>query len=256
MKPGEALLLGIVEGITEFLPISSTGHLILTAHVLGIPHDEFTKSFEIVIQLGAILAVLLLFSERLLKDFAVWKRIIVAFLPTGIVGFTLYKLIKGYLIGNDEVVVIALFFGGIALIGADKYCERFCSFKSVEELPLPKAFIVGLFQSLAVIPGVSRSGATIIGGMLMGLPRKEAAEFSFMLAVPTMFAATSYDLLKSGPTFSSDQWEVLGIGFLSALITALITVRLLLKFLSSHGFTIFGIYRILIAGIYAAVFLS
>ena len=255
MTPSDAFLLGIVEGLTEFLPVSSTGHLILTAHILGVPQDEFTKSFEIAIQLGSILAVIFVFLERFIKDLETWKRITLAFLPTGAVGFLLYKLIKGYLIGNDLVVVINLFLGGIVLILADRYCERFCYLRDIDELPLGKAVIIGLFQSLAVVPGVSRSGATIIGGMLMGLSRKSSAEFSFILAVPTMLSATAYDLLKTGPSFDQSQWSLLGIGFATAFITAFLTVKLFLKFLNSHGFTIFGIYRMAVAVLYAAAFL-
>ncbi|MDQ7038613.1 MAG: undecaprenyl-diphosphatase UppP [Aquificota bacterium] len=256
MTAGEALILGVVEGLTEFLPVSSTGHLILTAHILGIPHDEFTKSFEIAIQLGAILAVLSLFFDRFTKDCETWKRVILAFLPTGAVGFFLYRFIKEHLIGNDLIVVVNLFLGGIALILADRYCERFCHLKDIDELPLKRAVIIGLFQSLAVVPGVSRSGATIVGGMLMGLSRRSAAEFSFILAVPTMLSATAYDLVRTGPGFDQSQWSLLGIGFITAFITALFTVKLFLKFLNSHGFTIFGIYRMVVAFIYAVIFLA
>ncbi len=250
MTVKDAFILGLVEGVTEFLPVSSTGHLILTAHILGLPHDEFTKSFEISIQLGAILAVALLFYQRLLKDCDTWKRIVVAFIPTGVVGFLLYKVIKGYLIGNESVVVASLFLGGIALILADRYCHRFCKLDSVTHLSLRRAFVIGLFQSLAVVPGVSRSGATIVGGMLMGLSRKSSAEFSFMLAVPTMLSATAYDLIKTGPSFEQSQWGLLAVGFLTAFATAMLSVKLLLRFLSSHGFTVFGLYRIGIAVAY------
>ncbi len=251
----DAFLLGIVEGLTEFLPVSSTGHLILTAHILGVQHDEFTKSFEIAIQTGAILAILVVFWERLLKDLETWKRILVAFVPTGIVGFALYKVIKGHLIGNDLVVVVSLFLGGIALILADRYCERFCHLKDIDDLPVSRAFIIGIFQSLAVIPGVSRSGATIVGGMIMGLPRKRAAEFSFLVAVPTMLAATGYDLLQTGGDLDRSQWELLSVGFITAFFTALITVRTFLRFLNSHGFTLFGVYRIVVALVYGLLFL-
>ena len=251
----DAVILGVVEGLTEFLPVSSTGHLILTAHILGIPHDEFTKSFEIAIQLGSILAVVFLYMERFIKDFETWKRILLAFIPTGLVGFALYKVIKGYLIGNDLIVVVNLFLGGIVLILADRYCERFCHLRDIDELPLKKAPLIGLFQALAVVPGVSRSGATIIGGMLMGLSRKSAAEFSFILAVPTMLAATLYDLFKTGGSFEGAQWELLGVGFLTAFITAMLTVKIFLSFLNSHGFTIFGVYRMVVAVLYAVIFL-
>ncbi len=255
MEIKDAFILGVVEGLTEFLPVSSTGHLILTAHVLGLPHDEFTKSFEIAIQLGSILAVVFIYFERFIKDYETWKRVILAFIPTGLIGFALYKIIKGYLIGNDLVVVINLFLGGIVLILADRYCEKFCYLRDIDDLPVKKAPIIGLFQALAVVPGVSRSGATIIGGMLMGLSRRSAAEFSFILAVPTMLMATAYDLFKTGGQFESSQWELLGVGFITAFFTAMVSVKLFLKFLNSHGFTIFGVYRMVVAVAYALVFL-
>ncbi|AAC07896.1 undecaprenyl-diphosphatase UppP [Aquifex aeolicus] len=255
MTEWQAVVLGIVEGISEFLPISSTGHLILTAHILGIKHTDFVKSFEISIQLGSILAVVVLYFNRLIRDYEIWKRIIAAFIPTGIIGFLLYKLIKGFLIGNDLVVVVSLILGGIILIFADTYCEKFCYLGDVRELPLRKAFMIGVFQSIAVIPGVSRSGSTIIGGMLMGLNRKVAAEFSFLLAIPTMFAATTYDLIKSGGSFNAQEWNILIIGFITSFITALIVVKWFLNFLKSHSLKIFGFYRILIGLVYAAFFL-
>ncbi|MDW8032085.1 MAG: undecaprenyl-diphosphatase UppP [Aquificaceae bacterium] len=255
MEIKHALLLGAVEGITEFLPVSSTGHLILTAHVLGIPHDSFTKSFEIAIQLGAILAVAFLYWRRLTRDLELWKRILVAFLPTGLLGFTLYRFIKSYLIGNDLVVVLALVLGGIFLLFADRVCERFCYISDARELSYPRAFAVGLFQSLAMVPGVSRSGATIIGGMLLGLNRKTSAEFSFLLAVPTMLIATSYDLYKSHGEFQATDWQVLGVGFLTAFFFAMLSIKTLLRFLSSYSFLTFGIYRVLVGLVYAYFFL-
>ncbi len=255
MTPKEAFLLGLVEGITEFLPVSSTGHMILTAHLLGIKHDEFTKSFEIAVQLGAILAVLLLFWRRLIRDHSLWLRIGVAFLPTGIAGLSLYGFVKEHLIGNDLIVVVNLLLGGLVLIGVDRYMEGKASAKDVKDLPIWRVFLIGIFQSLALFPGVSRSGATIVGGILLGLPRKKAAEFSFLLAIPTMFSAVGYDLLKTGGGFSGDQWGLMGIGFLTAFLTAAITVKAFLNFLNSHGLAVFGLYRIAIALVYGFVFL-
>ncbi len=246
--------MGVVEGLTEFLPVSSTGHLILTAHLLGIPHYDFTKSFEISIQLGSILAVVFLYYERFLKDYETWKRIVVAFIPTGVVGFLLYKFIKGYLVGNDRVVVVSLVLGGVFLLFADRLCQRYCILANIKDLPIWRAFVIGVFQSLAVVPGVSRSASTIIGGMLMGLRREKSAEFSFLLAVPTMLMATSYDLFKSHQEFNFEQWQILGIGFITAFLTALITVRIFLKFVSKHSFVSFGIYRIF-AGLAYAYFM-
>ncbi|HID65605.1 MAG TPA: undecaprenyl-diphosphate phosphatase, partial [Aquificaceae bacterium] len=153
------------------------------------------------------------------------------------------------------IVVVSLILGGIVLIFADRYCERFCSIKEIKELSLKRAFIIGVFQSIAVIPGVSRSGSTIVGGMLMGLSREKAAEFSFLLAVPTMIVATGYDLVKTGEQFTSNDWSILGIGFISSFITALIVVKLFLSFLKKHGLWIFGVYRIVIGLVYAGFFL-
>jgi len=255
MSPKDAIILGFVEGLTEFLPVSSTGHLILTAHILGLTHNEFTKSFEISIQLGAILAVFFLYLKRFLTDFETWKRIILAFLPTGILGFILYRFIKGYLIGNDLVVVVSLLLGGVFLIFADRWCERFCHIDQVQKLALSKAFVIGLFQSLAMVPGVSRSGATIIGGMLMGLNRKQAAEFSFLLAVPTMLSATGYDLYKSYSQFSFQEFHLLAIGFAVSFLTAILSVKLFLRFVSSYSFLPFGIYRMLVSLLYSYFFL-
>ncbi len=255
MSPKDAVILGFVEGLTEFLPVSSTGHLILTAHILGLTHNDFTKSFEISIQLGAIMAVFFLYLRRFLTDFETWKRIIVAFLPTGMLGFLLYKFIKGYLIGNDLVVVISLFLGGVFLLFADRRCERFCNVDQVQKMSLSKAFVVGLFQSLAMVPGVSRSGATIIGGMLMGLNRKQATEFSFLLAVPTMLTATGYDLYKSYSQFNLQEFHLLGIGFTVSFLTAILSVKLFLRFVSAYNFLPFGIYRILVSFLYSYFFL-
>ncbi|SHK49596.1 undecaprenyl-diphosphatase UppP [Thermocrinis minervae] len=251
MEISHAIVLGVVEGLTEFLPVSSTGHLILTAHLLGIPQDNFTKSFEISIQLGAILAVMLLYWKKLLTDVEVIKRVILAFLPTGILGFLLYKFIKVYLIGNELVVVLSLFFGGLFLLFADRFCEKRCYLDQINRLPYVKAVAIGLFQSLAMIPGVSRSGATIIGGMFMGLNRKEAAEFSFLLAIPTMLIATAYDLYKSHSEFVVEDYKILAIGFLCAFLTALVSVKTFLRFISSHSFVPFGVYRIFISIVYA-----
>ncbi len=255
MTHWQAFIMGVVEGISEFLPISSTGHLILTAHLLGIPQDEFTKSFQITIQLGSILAVVFLFSERLRKDTDTWKRIIIGFIPTGIIGFLLYKLIKGYLIGNELIVVVSLILGGIVLILIDLLHKEKSAIDDIDKIPLHKALLIGTLQAIAVIPGVSRSGATISGGLLLGLSRKTAAEFSFLLAIPTMFSATAYDLYKTGGNFQAEDWSLLATGFITAFVVSTLTVRWLLSFLKTHGFLPFGVYRILVGGIYAYLFL-
>ena len=251
----DSIILGIVEGLTEFLPISSTGHLILTAKILGLKQTEFLKSFEIAIQFGAILAVLITERERLIKDRDIWKKIMVAFIPTGIIGFSLYKVIKGVFLESYLTVVVSLIIGGFVLIAIDLlFKDR--DKHTIESLPLHKAFFIGVCQSIAVVPGVSRSGATIVGGLLYGLNRKDAAEFSFLLAVPTMFMATSYDLLKSGSNFTYENWTLLGAGFISAFIVAMVTIKIFLGYLKNHGFLPFGIYRIVAGIVYYFVFIS
>lgn len=247
----ETLILAIVEGITEFLPISSTGHLILTSHLLGIAQTDFLKTFEIIIQLGAILAVVLLYARTLLKNKEVWLRIFIAFLPTGFLGFTLYKYIKTYLLSSELITVAALFIGGILLIIIElMHKEKEEAFSGVEKIPLQKAFLIGLFQSLAMIPGVSRAAATIIGGLLLGTKRQTAVEFSFLLAIPTMAASSLFDLFESNLSFSQNEITMLGVGFVGSFIVALLAVKFFLKYITNHTFIPFGIYRIILAILY------
>lgn len=253
----EALILGILEGLTEFLPISSTGHLTLAAHLLrlDIEHDPFIKSFVVVIQLGAILAVLTLYFKRFLQDMQVWKRIIVAFIPTGILGFALANVIENVFLGNDLIVVINLIGVGVLLLFVDRWLQSHKRYDDVNQLPTPYAALIGLFQAVAMMPGVSRSGATIVGGMALGLSRRAAAEFSFILAVPTMLSATGFSLVRHMDQFRADSWGLLVVGFLAAFISALLTVRWLLDFVSRNSFVPFAIYRILIGVVYGVFFL-
>ncbi|WP_298628755.1 undecaprenyl-diphosphate phosphatase [uncultured Thermus sp.] len=257
MSLWEALLLGVVEGLTEFLPVSSTGHLTLLFHLLGLPiqEDPFLKTFLIAIQLGAILAILLLYGRRFAVDRALWLRIGAAFLPTAAMGFLLYPLIKGKILGDDGIVVFFLFFVGLVLLLADRLAER-ARYGDVLELPWARVALIGVFQGLAALfPGTSRSGATILGGLLLGLRRKAAAEFSFLLALPTMLAAVGYDLFKSAPAVPQGGWTLLVVGFLAALVTALLTVRWMLSFVERHGFRPFALYRMALALVYAYFFL-
>ena len=240
----ESVILGIIEGITEFLPVSSTGHLILASTLMGIKQTEVHKAFEVSIQLGSILAVVFLYKEKIFHSLELWKRLIIAFIPTGALGFLLYKIIKGLF--SPVIVSVMLVLGGIIFILVEKfYNEKEHSIKNLEEIPYLKAFFIGVFQSFAMIPGTSRSGATIIGGLLLGLNRKTAAEFSFLLAVPTMLVATTYDTLKHFDEYQFDNWLTLGTGFITAFVFAIITIKLFLKFISSHNFIPFGIYRII-----------
>ncbi|MCK9196790.1 MAG: undecaprenyl-diphosphate phosphatase [Syntrophales bacterium] len=240
-----AAILGIVEGISEFLPISSTGHLILTSHLLGLKHTDFLKSFEIAIQVGAIASVVVLYWRSLLIDFNIMKKVVVAFIPTGIMGLTLYKLIKQFLLGSSTIVLWSLFLGGAFLIVFEMWHrEKEDAVADVGDISFRQALIIGCFQSIAMIPGVSRSAATIVGGLLLGLKRKVIVEFSFLLAVPTMLAATVYDLLKSGSQFSLDQAQFLAVGFITSFVVALLSIKFLLHYIQTHTFIAFGVYRI------------
>lgn len=243
-----AIILSIVEGITEFLPISSTGHMVLASTLLHLQETDFVKSFEIIIQLGAILAVLLLYWKRLLTDKDTFVRVAIAFVPTGIVGLVLYKFIKDVLLGNPWIVVWSLGIGGILLILVEKlHREQEDHTDEIKNMTFMQAFLIGCAQSLSIIPGVSRAAATIVGAMLTGMKREPAVEFSFLLAIPTMAAATGLDLIKSGHHFTGNQYELLSIGLVGAFITALITVKWFIDFVKTHTFIPFGIYRIVAA---------
>jgi undecaprenyl-diphosphatase len=244
----QALILSAVEGISEFLPISSTGHMILAADILKVAQTGFVKDFEIIIQLGAILAIVVLYWNSLFKSIEIWKRIIVAFIPTGIIGLLLFKIVKNYLLGNLYVTLVSLLVGGIILIILELiYKEKEHHIDDIAKMTLPKAFVIGLFQSIAIIPGVSRSAATIVGALFLGTKRKAAAEFSFILAVPTMLAATGLDLIKTNFSYSPSEWLMLAVGFSGAFIVALISVKLFLKYVQRNNFIIFGAYRIVAA---------
>lgn len=247
----DGVILGIVEGITEFLPISSTGHLTIVSSILNIMQTSFVKDFEIIIQLGSILAVVVLYSQTLSKNFGVWKKILVAFLPTAVIGFLLFKVIKNFLIGNLYITLFALLIGGILLIVLEKiYKEKEHHVDKIEDLSYKKSFIIGVCQSVAVIPGVSRSAATIVTALFLGTKRKAAAEFSFLLAVPTMLAASGLDLVKSNFSYSQNEWIILIIGFISSFAVAMIVVKWFLKYVQNHTFIPFGIYRIVVAIIF------
>lgn len=246
-----SIILGIVEGITEFLPVSSTGHLILANNLMGIGDSNFTKSFDIVIQLGAILAVILVFWKKI-WNWKMIKLLVVGFIPTGIIGLALYKVVKNYFLGNEAVVLWSLLIGGVALIAFELWHKRAgreekATVTDVSQITYKQAATVGLFQCLAIIPGVSRSAASIIGGMTLGMSRTTIVEFSFLLAVPTILAASGFDLIKNASSFSSDQFGVLAVGFIVAFIVAWGTIKFLLDFVRRHTFIPFGVYRIVLA---------
>jgi undecaprenyl-diphosphatase len=249
----QTIILSIIEGITEFLPISSTGHMILASQIMKISENDFTKSFEIIIQLGAIMAVIFIYGKSLLSRKYLWKKLVVAFLPAGIIGFGLYKIIKGYLLGNATIVLWSLLLGGIILIILEKFFKPKTG--TLSQMTLKQSIIIGVFQSISIIPGVSRSAATIVGGLLVGLNRSEAVEFSFMLAIPTMISATGLDLIQSSHQFTGIQYAILATGLLGAFITAMCAIKSFLNFIKKNNFIPFGIYRIIIATIYWLIIL-
>jgi undecaprenyl-diphosphatase len=238
----EAIIISIVEGITEFLPVSSTGHMILTEGLLGMKTDDFVKAFIINIQFGAILSVIVLYWRHFLQSFSFYMKLLVAFLPAAIIGFSLDKYID-VLLENVYVVAIMLIAGGVILLFIDKWFNKT---SENQNITYPTALKIGFFQCIAMIPGVSRSAATIIGGMAQKLTRKTAAEFSFFLAVPTMFAASGYKLLKNHESITSDNIGILVAGNIIAFIVALIAIKSFITYLTKHGFKIFGYYRIVV----------
>lgn len=242
----ESLLLGALEGVTEFLPVSSTGHLILASHLLGIEQTDAHKAFEVAIQLGSILAVLFLYAKDLIRDKSLWIKLAVAFVPTGALGFLFYKQIKALF--GVETVSIMLIAGGIVFLAVEYFRrdKAIDAGKELGELTYKQAFVIGVFQSLSMVPGTSRSGATIIGGLLLGLRRKAAAEFSFLLAIPTMMIATAYDLLKHRDDMIVDDWTMLAVAFVTAFIFAYLTVKAFVAFVGRHTFVPFAIYRIIV----------
>ncbi len=240
----DSILLGIIEGFTEFLPISSTGHLIIASEFLKIDQNNVTKAYEVIIQFAAILAVILNYSDKFsIKKIELWKKLTLAFIPIGAVGFVFSSQIKAMF--DIKIVAIMFIIGGIVFLIVERfYQETEEHIDDVEKVSYKQALYIGLAQIFALIPGTSRAGSTIIGAMLVKLNRKAAAEFSFLLAFPVMCATTGYDLLKHYKDFSDANFLVLGIGFVTAFIVAYITIKLFLKFLEKFTFVAFGIYRI------------
>jgi len=240
-----ALILGLVEGLTEFLPISSTAHLTLVSNfILRIPNNDFSKTFEIFIQLGAILAVLVFFWKKFWR-LEMIKKLIVAFIPTSIIGLLMYDVVKGFLFGSYMVIAWSLLIGGCAIVLFELYYnKKFFAKNDPEKISYKQCFFIGLFQSIAVIPGVSRLAATIIGGLWLGLKRETIIEFSFLLAVPTIFAASFFDLYKSAKLITPSQSGLLIIGFLTSFLVALLVIKFIMKYIKKHNFKPFGIYRI------------
>lgn len=250
MNTFQAIIIAIIEGITEFLPVSSTGHMILASSYFGIEHDDFTKLFTIVIQLGAILSVVVLYFKRFFQSFDFYFKLLVAFIPAVVFGLLFSKKIDA-LLESPLTVAVSLLIGGIILLKVDDWFAASEEARTSTEISYLQAFKIGLFQCLAMVPGVSRSGASIVGGMSQRLSRTTAAEFSFFLAVPTMLGATAkkcYDYYKEGLVLTDGQINILIIGNIVAFIVALIAIKSFIGFLTKHGFKVFGYYRI-IAGI-------
>lgn len=251
-----AIILGIVEGLTEFIPVSSTGHLLLLGHFLGFESEG--KTFEIVIQLGAILAIVTVYLQRLWALATRWPHdpkvrhfiigVLIAFLPAALAGVFLYDFIKAVLFETPAVICIALIVGGVLLLLLDRM-KRVPRYLDVNTYPLRVYGLIGLFQCLALLPGVSRSGATIAGGLLLGTDKRSAAEFTFFLALPTMGGAVAYDLYQSRNALDFNDLGLIAIGFVTAFVTALFVVRFLLDFISRHGFAPFAWWRIAVGTI-------
>ncbi|EPV8106818.1 undecaprenyl-diphosphate phosphatase [Campylobacter lari] len=251
-----ALILGIIEGLTEFLPVSSTGHMILGAEILGLDINEFWRSFFIIIQLGSILAVIFIFKDKLTQKLDIWLKLAVGFLPAGGFGFIMYKFLKE--IFNGYTVATMLIIGGIIFIIIElKHRKKDYDIHSLDEVGYKQAFLIGLTQALAIIPGTSRSGASIIGGLLLGLDRKVASEFSFLLAIPTMIVATAYSIYKEPQVLSNmNNFIPLAIGFITAFIVAFVVIKIFLKLISKINFIPFGIYRIILGFVFLYLFMS
>lgn len=246
----QAVVLAIIEGITEFLPISSTGHMIIASSFFGIAHDDFTKLFTVVIQLGAILSVVVLYFKRFFQTLDFYFKLLVAFVPAVVFGLLFSKKIDA-LLENPVTVGVSLLLGGLILLKVDDWFTPKEETQTTNKISYLTALKIGLFQCLAMIPGVSRSGASIIGGMSQKLSRTTAAEFSFFLAVPTMLGATvkkCYDYYKDGFVLSDEQVNFLIIGNIVAFIVAMLAIKSFIGYLSKHGFKMFGYYRI-VAGL-------
>jgi len=251
----QTLILGLVEGITEFLPISSTGHLIVVSDWLGLPQDDANKAFEVIIQLAAILAVISNYSEKFHPRYLqLWVKLAIAFIPLGIVGLLFHKQIKALF--SVEIVAVMFIVGGIVFLVVERFYDHDkARVKRVEDVSYSQAVWIGIAQVFALIPGTSRAGSTIIGAMLVGLDRKASAEFSFLLALPVMAAASGFELLKHYQDFSGSQIGLLAVGFVTSYVVALITMKLFIRFLEHFTFQAFGIYRIAFGLLLLALYL-
>lgn len=243
----QTILIAIVEGITEYLPVSSTGHMIIAQKMLNVPPSDFVKAFTVIIQFGAILSVIVLYWKRFLQSFDFYKTLLIAFIPAAILGFLLNDYID-QLLESVMVVAVMLVIGGVLMLFVDSWFQKT---DEKQEITPKKAIVIGFFQCIAMIPGVSRSMATIVGGMSQKLNRKTAAEFSFFLAVPTMFAASAYKLLKlimnpNDLLVLKDNIGILLIGNIVAFVVAMLAIKFFIGFVTKYGFKAFGYYRIVV----------
>lgn len=243
----QAIIIAIIQGITEFLPISSTGHMIIAESLMKIENADFVKLFTVNIQFGSILSVLVLYWRRFFQSFDFYVKLFIAFIPAAIIGFILGDYIDA-LLENVIVVAVSLLLGGIILVFVDKWFKN-ADNTDQQDISYLTALKIGFFQCIAMIPGVSRSAASIVGGMTQKLNRKNAAEFSFFLAVPTLFAASAYKLVKSYHTIQSKDISLLLVGNVVAFIVALIAIKTFISFLTKYGFKIFGYYRIVLGAL-------
>ena len=241
----QAIIIGIIEGFTEFLPISSTGHMIVASKFLGVSQDSLTKAYEVIIQFAAILAVMLIYREKVtFKKIDLWQKLFIAFLPIAVVGFIFKDQIK--MLFTVEVVASMFIIGGVLFLLLEYfYEEKEWHIADVEKVSYKQALWIGIAQIFSLIPGASRAGATIVGGLLVGMDRKTSAEFSFLLAIPVMAAVTGYDLLKHYQDFADANWGAFVAGFVTAFIVAYLTIKLFLAFIQRFTFVAFGIYRII-----------
>lgn len=242
----QVIVISIIEGLTEFIPVSSTGHIVLASQLIGVEPSVFSGSFAIAIQLGAILAVLVLYMRTLVQSPRTFWLLLIAFLPTAIIGVTIYPLVKVWLT-EPAIVGYSLVIGGVILLIFEKwYTERPDDTQTIDAITWQQAIVVGLCQAVAMIPGVSRSGATIVGGMLNRLSRKAIVEFSFLLAIPTMAAATLYDLSHTAGDFTGGDWQLLAVGFGVSFLVSVGAIKTFLSFIQKYSFAVFGWYRIVV----------
>ena len=248
-----AALLGLIEGLTEFIPVSSTGHLLLAGHFLGF--ESSGKTFEVVIQLGAVLAIVLVYFGKLVKVFSTAHRdpaarrfivsVFLAFLPAALIGVLAHDLIKTVFFESPRLIAVMLILGGVVLLFVDRFAPV-PTIDDAEALPFRKAIVIGFIQCLAMVPGVSRSGASIVGALMLGVSRRAAAEFSFFLSLPTMAGAFAFDLFKNRHILDFSALSEIGVGFVMAFLTGLLVVKWLLSYVSRHGFAVFGWWRIIL----------